>query len=425
MATARSLALTALAGVFLFAGCVTGGQLRATAGVVQENLKLARKQGAMKCAPRQLARGEAHLTFALGELDQGDWQRAQQELDLAQTSTRKAVRLSRGCIKQVLIKKPKPPPVIVKIKEKDTDGDGIPDNKDKCPKQPGPKSNQGCPVVKPKDTDGDGLTDDVDRCPKVPGPASNQGCPPAEAPLDTDGDGIPDTADKCPKQAGPASNHGCPILDSDGDGIPDNVDKCPNEPEDKDGFQDQDGCPDLDNDQDGIPDVKDKCPDQKGPPETNGCPPKDSDGDGVPDYQDKCPQTPGLKELQGCPRKYKLVTLTKKKIEIKQKVHFATGRYRILSDSFELLNEVAQVLKDNPKITLRIEGHTDSRGSDSFNLRLSQKRARSVRRYLIGQGVDPGRLKAVGFGETRPIATNATRAGREANRRVEFVITSQ
>ena len=100
-------------------------------------------------------------------------------------------------------------------------------------------------------------------------------------------------------QAGRAGvDHGCPILDSDGDGIPDNVDKCPNEPEDKDGFQDQDGCPDLDNDQDGIPDVKDKCPDQKGPPETNGCPPKDSDGDGVPDYQDKCPRrragAPGL-----------------------------------------------------------------------------------------------------------------------------------
>ena len=138
MATARSLALTALAGVFLFAGCVTGGQLRATAGVVQENLKLARKQGAMKCAPRQLARGEAHLTFALGELDQGDWQRAQQELDLAQTSTRKAVRLSRGCIKQVLIKKPKPPPVIVRSRRRTPTATGSPTTRTSAPSSPAP-----------------------------------------------------------------------------------------------------------------------------------------------------------------------------------------------------------------------------------------------------------------------------------------------
>jgi len=421
MAKHPFLALQGALVLLLSASCVTGGQLRVTAGVVQEDLKLARKQGAMKCAPRELAKGDAHLTFALGELDEGDWVRAQEELDMAQTASKKAVRLSKGCIKQVLIQKPKPPPVIVKIKEKDTDGDGIPDNKDKCPKKPGPKSNHGCPIVKPKDTDGDGLPDNVDRCPKVPGPASNQGCPVAEAPLDTDGDGIPDTADKCPKQPGPKSNQGCPVLDRDKDGIPDDVDKCPDEP----GPKSNHGCPILDQDHDGIPDINDKCPTQPGPPETHGCPPKDTDGDGIPDYQDKCPNKPGIKKLQGCPRKYKLVVLKKNKIEIKQKVHFASGRYRILSDSFEVLNEVAQVMKDNPKIHIRIEGHTDSRGSDSYNLRLSQRRADSVRRYLEQQGVSPSRMTSVGFGETRPIASNATRVGREANRRVEFVITSQ
>ena len=189
-------------------------------------------------------------------------------------------------------------------------------------------------------------------------------------------------------------------LDSDGDGCPDKVDKCPHQPEDKDGFKDDDCCPDPDNDEDGIADKVDKCPNL----------PEDKDG-----YQDS----------DGCPDKYKLVVVTQNKIELKQKVYFATARTRILARSFRLLNEVGSALKDNPKIHVRIEGHTDSRGSDAYNLRLSQGRANSVRLYLIRRGIDAARMEAKGYGESNPIASNRTRTGRAQNRRVEFTITKQ
>ena len=117
--------------------------------------------------------------------------------------------------------------------------------------------------------------------------------------------------------------------------------------------------------------------------------------------------------------------VTAQKIELKQKVFFATARTRILARSFALLNEVAKVLADRSKIHVRIEGHTDSRGRDSYNQRLSQGRATSVRTYLIQRGVSGSRMEAVGFGETRPVASNRTRDGRALNRRVEFVITKQ
>ncbi len=119
------------------------------------------------------------------------------------------------------------------------------------------------------------------------------------------------------------------------------------------------------------------------------------------------------------------MVVTQDKIELKQKVFFATAKTVILPRSFPLLNEVAKVLQDRAKIHVRIEGHTDSRGGDGYNMRLSQGRANSVRSYLIRRGIDPGRMQAVGYGETRPIASNRTRAGRAQNRRVEFFITKQ
>ncbi len=121
---------------------------------------------------------------------------------------------------------------------------------------------------------------------------------------------------------------------------------------------------------------------------------------------------------------YKLIKVTKKKIEIKQKIYFQTGKAIIRPISFPVLDEIVQVLKDNPGIRLRIEGHTDSIGSAAYNLRLSQKRANAVRNYLISKGIDPNRLEAVGYGESRPIAPNTTPEGRAKNRRVEFVIIS-
>jgi outer membrane protein OmpA-like peptidoglycan-associated protein len=115
----------------------------------------------------------------------------------------------------------------------------------------------------------------------------------------------------------------------------------------------------------------------------------------------------------------------KDKIELKQTVHFATAKSIIMPDSFAMLNEVAEVLKKRAEIRVRIEGHTDSRGGMKYNMKLSQSRADSVRTYLIKEGVDPSHMESRGFGPTQPLADNRTEKGREQNRRVEFIITSQ
>jgi OOP family OmpA-OmpF porin len=216
--------------------------------------------------------------------------------------------------------------------------------------------------------------------------------------------------------------------DRDGDGIKDNVDKCPDSPEDFDGFQDADGCPDPDNDGDGIPDKADKCPldpeDKDGFEDADGCPDPDNDKDGFLDKDDKCPTVPGVAP-DGCPKKYNLVVVTEKKIEIKQTIYFDFNKATIKPVSFPLLNEVAQALADNPKIKVEIGGHTDSVGDDNFNLKLSQSRADAVRLYLVKRGIDFARLTTKGYGETVPIADNRTADGRAQNRRVEFVITDR
>ncbi len=248
----------------------------------------------------------------------------------------------------------------------------------------------------------------------------------------------------------------CPDLDLDNDGIPNRLDKCPAVPEDKDGFEDEDGCPDPDNDHDGVPDGADKCPTEAGPadragcpvhdadgegvederdecpheaglPELRGCPAKDTDGDGVPDHLDNCPHDKGPASNQGCPERQKqLVVITREKLVIKDKVYFATGKSTIERRSFLLLDQIANVLKEHPDIKgVRIEGHTDDTGSAELNRKLSQSRAGAVRDYLLKKGIPEARLQAQGFGPDRPAADNKTPAGREANRRVEFVIIDE
>jgi len=208
--------------------------------------------------------------------------------------------------------------------------------------------------------------------------------------------------------------------DQDTDGIPDRVDACPALAEDLDGFQDEDGCPDPDNDGDGVPDGKDECPLEAGTAAFRGCPPRDTDGDGVEDAADQCPDVAGDPGNHGCP--YQRIQVTEKRIELKEKVFFKTGKADILPVSFPLLEEIAQALRDHPAIRVRIEGHTDSVGNDRTNLRLSQARAESVRRFLISRGVEANRLVAVGRGEEAPLDDNSTEAGRAVNRRVEFHI---
>ncbi|MBN1130926.1 MAG: OmpA family protein [Chitinispirillaceae bacterium] len=130
---------------------------------------------------------------------------------------------------------------------------------------------------------------------------------------DDDKDGIVNSEDRCPHEPedvdGFEDDNGCPEFDNDRDGIPDTLDKCPNDPEDTDGFEDKDGCPDIDNDRDGIPDVRDKCPDNgedfDGFEDNDGCLDVDNDADGIPDSLDRCPNDPedidGFEDKDGCP----------------------------------------------------------------------------------------------------------------------------
>ncbi|QRN95134.1 tandem-95 repeat protein [Archangium violaceum] len=235
--------------------------------------------------------------------------------------------------------------------------------------------------------------------------------PPPPPNPDTDQDGILDVNDRCPDVAessnGFEDTDGCPDelpppppVDSDGDGLTDDQDRCPQVAEDKDGFEDADGCPDPDNDHDGVADAADKCPAE---PETIN----------------------GVQDEDGCPDQGKeKVRLERERIVILEKVYFATNKDVILERSFSLLKQVAQVLRANPHVSkVRVEGHTDSQGADAFNQDLSQRRANSVRKHLVEQdGIAPERLEAVGYGETKPVSTNATAAGRDKNRRVEFNI---
>ena len=135
----------------------------------------------------------------------------------------------------------------------------------------------------------------------------------------------------------------------------------------------------------------------------------------------------GFEDDDGCPDKPSLAVLTGEKIEIKQQVNFATNKSTIKKDSFPLLAGVAKIMSLHPEITkVRVEGHTDNRGTEKHNLKLSQDRAASVRTHLISVGgIDASRLDAQGFGLTKPIAPNKTAKGRAANRRSEFIIVER
>jgi len=114
------------------------------------------------------------------------------------------------------------------------------------------------------------------------------------------------------------------------------------------------------------------------------------------------------------------------KIEIHEKIQFEYNKAVIMEASFDLMNEITQVLKDNAHIKkVGIEGHTDSDGADAYNLKLSDGRAKAVMDYLIEHGIDKARLTAKGFGETKPLVPNDNDEGKATNRRVEFNILEQ
>ena len=236
--------------------------------------------------------------------------------------------------------------------------------------------------------------------------------PPPPPPKDTDGDGIIDSLDKCPTVPGLPKYDGCPIPDTDKDGINDEEDKCPTVP----GIAKYQGCPIPDTDKDGINDENDKCPTVPGVPEYQGCPVPDRDKDGIPDDKDKCPDVPGVASQQGCPEITEEVI---KRVDYAaQKVFFNTNSTKLRPASLVALNDVITILNENTSAQLKIDGHTDSDGSDEFNMKLSDGRAASVKAYLVSKGIDESRLISEGFGESMPIADNKTAAGKQQNRRV-------
>jgi OOP family OmpA-OmpF porin len=263
--------------------------------------------------------------------------------------------------------------------------------------------------------------------------------PPPPPPPDRDRDGILDSVDACPDTPGignsDPSKNGCPPPppDRDHDGILDADDACPDEPGDANADPTKNGCPPPpDRDHDGILDADDACPDQPGEPNAdptkNGCPPPpDRDRDGILDADDACPDEAGKPDpdpqRNGCPKAF----VRGNEIKILDQVKFKTGSAEILpgQDSEDVLQAVYQVLIDHPEVkTVRVEGHTDSRGGAKLNRRLSKNRAQSVVTYLVGHGIDATRLSSQGFGPDKPIDTNATELGRRNNRRVEFHIES-
>jgi len=255
------------------------------------------------------------------------------------------------------------------------------------------------------DTDGDGVYDKNDACPEVAGLAEFNGCP------DADGDGIKDSDDACPNTPGLAAMNGCP--DADGDGVADKDDMCPNAV----GTKANKGCPDADGD--GVVDKDDKCPSTSGPAANNGCPWPDTDGDGVLDKDDKCKNEVGPASNNGCAEIKKVAPGT-----FAEPILFNFGKSTFQAGVTQALDGMVGVMNEFVDSEFDINGHTDSTGTKAYNLLLSDKRANAVKDYLVKNGVKATRLTAKGFGESQPIESNSTAAGRAKNRRVEVKVNN-
>ncbi|MDF3068272.1 MAG: oprF [Polyangiaceae bacterium] len=343
-------------------GCSQSPALRGKIAGLTEIVGQAERNGAIRCAPRELAVAKSQLTFASLELDQGFVSKAKSHLWKAEPNAHAAYFLS--------------PPQY-------------------C-------AERGFQIVPgPGDRDGDGLMDPVDKCPDQPelyqGFEDTDGCPDD---ADVDGDGVADSKDSCVVEPedkdGYLDEDGCPEVDNDLDTLADATDKCPLESEDPDGYEDEDGCPDLDNDKDTVPDVKDQCPNEIGS---------------------------ATQEPLGCPTKPALVVVTDCEVKITQQIHFEFNKDKIRPESFPVLDAVVEALQKNPNIKIEVQGHTDNKGAAAYNKSLSDRRAASVMKYVVSHGVTASRLTSHGYGFERPLVDNSTETNRALNRRVQFVRT--
>lgn len=266
---------------------------------------------------------------------------------------------------------------------------------------------------------------------------------------DRDADGVPDVTDVCPDEPedrdGYQDDDGCPELDNDGDGIIDASDACVDEPEDRDGFEDEDGCPERDNDGDGVQDVTDRCPNDKedidGFEDDDGCPDEDNDGDGIEDAKDKCPNDPetvnGVDDNDGCPdtRTDTGPYLTATDVNLRgNKIEFTGRNQTLTAGSKRILEAVGGILRDNGNVRVRVEVHVNL-GTKSKNKnviarqktrdrQLSQRRAQAILDYLTKQANVPvNQIQAVGIGADRPLGNNPPEDPN--NERVDFVRTQQ
>jgi outer membrane protein OmpA-like peptidoglycan-associated protein len=320
---------------------------------------------------------------------------------------------------------------------------------DACPNEQG-EGEDGCPLEDP-DPDGDHVCDawvskkklqkkfkevceGIDSCPTEKGTVANKGCP--EDNPDPDGDGMcsPWVTDKnklgdyanvckgydmCPGEAGTKANKGCPAEnpDSDGDGL---CDAWVGKQKMFDQFKD-------------VCKGADRCPDEAGPEWNKGCPmdddpDADKDGvcsewvstkkllkqfEGVCTGLDRCPDVAG-DDGHGCP---------KKAVEKLTGVTFKPGKATLESNAKNILKAVAKKLNEDDsykELKIVIQGHTDNKGKDKTNQKLSEKRAQEVMKTLIKFGVKKNRIKAVGLGASCPVDDNSTEDGREMNRRNEM-----
>ncbi|MBO4351753.1 MAG: OmpA family protein [Proteobacteria bacterium] len=388
----RSVVMVALASAALMAmGCADGSKLSAMQKQIHEQADEIHDR-AYRCAPKELAMASAHEEFGRMELSNGNGRRGEDHITYADEMIKAADQKSNN-------------PLCLDAALQDRDKDGIMDSQDKCPDTPGKREFEGCPDP---DTDKDGVCD-----PWVAEKGMTSDFPNCKG------------SDACPNDKGDLAYAGCSNPDRDGDGVCDKwvakvkleskfestckgTDLC----EEIRGLKDFQGCPNPDNDNDTVCDPwvaennlhssftnctgSDKCPFEKGTVEENGCPP---------------------------PRKYIVVTDTQ--IELKEQFFFATNKTKVLAKSEPLLEEIAQVLKENPTIHISIEGHTDSTGKYKSNVKLSKGRAESVMKELIKRGIAKDRLQFAGFGPDKPIDTNDTPEGRANNRRVELRITQR